>query len=305
MADPKLNTLSHFNHNNHVFRAENGKSGGSGSCTGRRGKDVVIQVPLGTKIFCSKTHKLLGDMIQYRNIPLMVARGGRRGLGIRNNRVKKNIIHKKNKDVIQNRIQGEVGECKNLLLELNLIADVGIVGLPNSGKSSFVRIISKATPKVADYPFTTLVPQLGSVKVDGYADNNRFIIADIPGIIKGASSGCGLGLRFLKHLTRCRMLLHFVDINSVDDSDPVKNIIDIEQELSNYDAQLINKPRWLVFNKIDLLTQSELFKKIDVIVKSVQWSGRYYAISIKHNVNISELCYDIMNCIVHHAEVYR
>ncbi|URJ24018.1 GTPase ObgE [Blochmannia endosymbiont of Camponotus sp.] len=289
LADPNINTLNYF-HSNCVFRAGHGQCGRSRGCTGKRGKDVVVKVPWGTRVSYKKTNKLLGDMgIHHKR--LMVAKGGRHGLGNGHfkSSVRRNVLN----------THGSTGEFQHLLLELLLIANVGIFGLPNSGKSSFIRMISAAKPKVADYPFTTLVPYLGVVQINNY---DRFIIADIPGVIKGASHGLGLGMRFLKHLEHCQILLHFIDIAPVDGSDPLENIITIQHELSNYNTNLVSKPCWLIFNKIDLLERHAAEKRINHVISSLKWKGRYYSISSVHNTNISSLCNSIMKFIIHHTQ---
>lgn len=289
LADSNINTLNYF-HSNRVFRAEHGQCGRSRGCTGKRGKDLIVKVPWGTRVSYKKTNKSLGDMGIDQKW-LMVAKGGRHGLG--NGHFKFSSRRKELCDT-----HGAVGEFQHLRLELLLIANVGIFGLPNSGKSSFIRTISSAKPKVADYPFTTLVPYLGVVQINNY---DRFVIADIPGIIKGASNGLGLGMRFLKHLEHCQILLHFVDIAPVDSSDPLNNIITIKHELSNYDENLVKKPCWLIFNKIDLLEQYVVKKKINHIISSLKWRGRYYSISSMYNTNVSSLCNNIMQFIIHHT----
>lgn len=297
LADSNMNTLGYFN-DNRVFRAGNGGKGRSRFCTGSRGKDIIIKVPQGTRVSCQKTNQLLGDMVigNFGISRLLVAKGGRHGIGNKNFRFLNQRLRSGVKRFVEHRIQGMPGEIQHLLLELFLIADVGLFGLPNSGKSSFIRTVSKAKPKVADYPFTTLEPYLGVVQVDPIL-NNSFIVADIPGIIKGASRGLGLGMQFLKHLKFCKMLLHFVDLNVLDYFNLINDILDIEKELNNYDAKLITKKRWLVFNKIDLLDKFESKKRIDYIIRALKWKEPYYFISVINNINITLLCNDIMRFI--------
>ncbi|URJ28079.1 Obg family GTPase CgtA [Candidatus Blochmannia vicinus (nom. nud.)] len=290
LADPNVNTLNYF-HFHHIFRAGHGQCGRSRGCTGKKGKDIFVKVPYGTRVSDKKTNELLGEIDSHKKW-LMVAKGGRHGFG--NGHFKYDPRHKKLCST-----HGGAGEFQHLNLELLLIADVGILGLPNSGKSSFIRVISSAKPKVADYPFTTLVPYLGVVQINDY---DRFVIADIPGIIKGASNGSGLGMRFLKHLEHCQILLHFIDIAPLDNSDPLENIITIRHELNNYSKKLICKPCWLIFNKIDLLERYVVEKKIEYIISSLQWKGRYYSISSTHNTNISLLCDSIMKFIIYHGQ---
>ncbi|WP_159714841.1 GTPase ObgE [Blochmannia endosymbiont of Camponotus nipponensis] len=288
LADPNMNTLHYF-YSNRVFRAGHGQCGRGRGCTGKKGKDVIVKVPWGTRVSYQKTDKLLGDMGSHQKC-LKVATGGRHGLG--NGHFKYSLRCRKE---LCN-THGAVGVTQHLLLESLLIANVGLLGLPNSGKSSFIRIVSSAKPKVADYPFTTLVPHLGVVQINSY---DRFVIADIPGIIKGASNGAGLGIRFLKHLEHCQILLHFIDIAPVDNSDPLENIVTIKHELSNYNEHLICKPCWLVFNKIDLLEKYVAEKRIEYIISALKWKGRYYSISSKHNINVLFLCNSIMQFINH------
>lgn len=283
LADSSFITLSYFN-SCRVFRAGHGKCGRNGGRTGKKGKDIFIKVPWGTKVLQKKTNKLLGNMNSFQKC-LMVAKGGRHGIG--NGYYRSRFLYQKK--------CGIKGEHQDLLLELSLIADVGIFGLPNSGKSSFIRAVSSAKPKVADYPFTTLTPCLGVVQVSNY---DRFVIADIPGIIKGASTGLGLGLHFLKHLQRCKMLLHFVDIAPEDRSDPIQNIIAINNELCNYNNELNCKPCWLVFNKIDLLDKFEMYKRMKYILNTLKWTSRYYYISSMYKIYVSSLCSEIMQFII-------
>lgn len=285
LADSSLNTLNYFS-TRRVFRAGHGQCGRSRGRTGKKGRDLFIRVPWGTRVLYQNTNKLLGNIDQNQTL-LMVAQGGSHGVG---NGYYRSCLHRK----ISQKLHGNKGECQHLFLELLLIADVGVFGLPNSGKSSFLRVVSEAKPKVADYPFTTLVPCLGMVRVSDYG---RFIIADIPGIMEGASNGLGLGVRFLKHLERCKMLLHFVDIAPVDNSDPLQNIITIENELYTYNNELIRKPCWLIFNKIDLLKRREMHRKIRYIINSLQWTERYYFISSMYSINVSSLCSSIMQFI--------
>ena len=178
-----------------------------------------------------------------------------------------------------------------------LLADVGMLGLPNAGKSTFIRAVSAAKPKVADYPFTTLVPSLGVAKAD---DANRFVVADIPGLIEGAADGAGLGIRFLKHLERCRVLIHLVDINPIDGSDPADNMAIIEAELFRYSEKLAEKPTWLVFNKIDTMSDEEARERAEDIVERLGWDGDYYLISAATGKNVPVLCRDIMDFIIAH-----
>lgn len=283
-VDSRINTLNHF-YSCRIFRAGHGQFGRSGGRTGKKGSDVVIKVPWGTKVFIKETNSVLGNMDENQKY-LMVARGGVHGVG--------NGYFRSNCRNINQKIHGLKGECQNLLLELLLVADVGIFGLPNSGKSSFLRAVSSAKPKVANYPFTTLSPYLGVVSINEY---DKFVVADVPGIVQGASKGLGLGMRFLKHLERCKMLLHFVDLAPEDNSDLVKNIITIKRELYNYNDILIYKPCWLVFNKIDLLKKYEVNRRIKYVLNELKWTGCYYYISSIYKINTDLLCNGIMRFI--------
>ena len=190
---------------------------------------------------------------------------------------------------------GTPGEKRDLQLELMLLADVGMLGLPNAGKSTFIRAVSAAKPKVADYPFTTLVPSLGVVRMD---NEKSFVVADIPGLIEGAAEGAGLGIRFLKHLERCRVLLHLIDIDPIDGSDPVENARIIVGELEKYSEKLAAKPRWLVFNKIDLLDREEAEQRAKAIADALGWEGEHYLISAATQQGVNPLCWDVMNFII-------
>ncbi|SPP32058.1 GTPase Obg [Arsenophonus endosymbiont of Aleurodicus floccissimus] len=242
LADENLNTLIDYRFET-IFQAERGQNGQSRDCTGKRGQDKTIKVPVGTRIRDFSTRKIVGDMTRHGQ-RLMVAKGGFHGLG--NTRFKSSVNR-----APRQKTMGTKGETRELLLELILLADVGMLGMPNAGKSTFIRSVSAAKSKVADYPFTTLVPSLGVVRMDS---EQSFVIADIPGLIEGAAEGIGLGIRFLKHLERCTILLHLIDICPIDGSDPAQNAKIIDAELEKYSEKLAQKPRWLVFNKIDLLT---------------------------------------------------
>lgn len=285
LADENLNTLID-NRFVKAFRAESGQNGQSSNCSGKRGKDIIIKVPVGTRVKDQGTGEILGDMNRHEK-KLMVAKGGWHGLG--NTRFKSSVNR-----IPRQKTLGTIGEARNILLELLLLADVGMLGLPNAGKSTFIRAVSKAKPKVADYPFTTLVPSLGVVRMD---HEQSFVIADVPGLIEGASDGVGLGIRFLKHLERCRVLLHLVDIAPINESNPVKNAKIIIKELNQYSENLANKPCWLVFNKVDLLDKKEVAKCTQAVVASIGWKGDYYLISAANREGVNALCWDIINFI--------
>ena len=245
VTDSNLNTLVDYRFTK-FYKAERGQNGMSSDCTGARGQDIYLKVPVGTRITDAETAEVLGDL-RKENEVLCVARGGRHGYGNTHFKSPTNRAPRQ-------KTNGTPGERRILELELLLVADVGLLGLPNAGKSTFIRSVSAARPKVADYPFTTLVPNLGVVKT---GDGESFVIADVPGLIEGAAQGAGLGHRFLRHLERCRVLLHLVDALPVDGSDPVENARVIEKELKEYAHDLYDKPRWLVLNKVDLLEGGE------------------------------------------------
>ncbi|WP_127957193.1 Obg family GTPase CgtA [Serratia microhaemolytica] len=284
-ADENLNTLIDYRFEK-SFRAERGQNGQGRDCTGKRGKDVVIKVPVGTRVKDQGTGEIIGDMTQHQQ-RLMVAKGGWHGLG--NTRFKSSVNR-----APRQKTMGTKGEIRELLLELLLLADVGMLGLPNAGKSTFIRAVSAAKPKVADYPFTTLVPSLGVVRMDS---EQSFVVADIPGLIEGAHEGAGLGIRFLKHLERCRVLLHLVDIAPIDGSDPTENAKIIINELNQYSEKLAQKPRWLVFNKIDTLDQQEAVERAKVIAEGIGWHDNYYLISAATRAGVDLLCWEVMNFI--------
>ncbi|KMW71493.1 GTPase CgtA [Photorhabdus luminescens subsp. luminescens] len=282
LADENLNTLIDYRFEK-SFRAERGQNGQSRDCTGKRGQDITIKVPVGTRVRDAATGEVLGDMIRHEQ-RLMVAKGGFHGLG--NTRFKSSVNR-----APRQRTMGTSGETRELMLELMLLADVGMLGMPNAGKSTFIRAVSAAKPKVADYPFTTLVPSLGVVRMD---NEQSFVVADIPGLIEGASDGAGLGIRFLKHLERCRVLLHLIDICPVDESNPVENARIIVNELQQYSEKLAEKPRWLVFNKVDLLEPEEAKQRAQAIADELGWEGDFYMISAINRLGVKALCWDIM-----------
>ncbi len=285
VADENLNTLIDYRFEK-SFRAERGQNGQSRDCTGKRGKDITVKVPVGTRVIDQGTGETLGDMTRHQQT-LMVAKGGWHGLG--NTRFKSSV----NRSPRQ-KTMGTPGEKRDLQLELMLLADVGMLGLPNAGKSTFIRAVSAAKPKVADYPFTTLVPSLGVVRMDS---EQSFVIADIPGLIEGAAEGAGLGIRFLKHLERCRVLLHLIDIAPIDESDPVENARIILGELEKYSDKLFNKPRWLVFNKVDLIDDEEAQTRAKAIAEALGWEDKYYLISAASRQGVTDLCWDVMSFI--------
>ncbi|MDG2297669.1 MAG: GTPase ObgE, partial [Gammaproteobacteria bacterium] len=276
-----LNTLIDFRVNNQ-FRADYGQSGKSKNRSGLSGEDLVIFVPCGTKISNLETGEEIGDLLNEGD-QCLVANGGYGGKG--NARFKSS----RNRAPRQS-TEGSSGEKRKLLLELNLLADVGLLGYPNAGKSTFIRCISAAKPKVADYPFTTLSPNLGLVRVDY---ENSFVVADVPGIIEGASEGTGLGIEFLKHLSRTSILLHIVDLFDPQDVSGVcESIRALVLELEKFDSGLYEKERWLIFNKTDLLENPQ--KKISQVLDSLEWKGPVFAISAATSNGTADLRDQIM-----------
>ncbi|MGF1757981.1 Obg family GTPase CgtA [Photobacterium sagamiensis] len=282
LADENVNTLIDYRFER-FHSAPRGENGRGGNCTGKRGEDCILRVPVGTRAVDEETGEIIADLTQH-GMKIMAAKGGFHGLG--NTRYKSSVNR-----APRQKSMGTKGEIRHLRLELLLLADVGMLGLPNAGKSTFIRAVSAATPKVADYPFTTLVPSLGVVRVDS---DRSFVVADIPGLIEGAADGAGLGIRFLKHLERCRILLHMIDLLPADGSDPVENAFTILNELDKYSEKLANKPRWIIFNKVDLLSEEDAQAKIDEILGALAWEGDYYSISGLNRMGTKELTYDLM-----------
>lgn len=280
-ADENLNTLIDYRFER-FHRAERGQNGQRTNCTGKRGSDLVLKVPVGTRAIDADTLEVLGETMK-NGQKLMVAKGGFHGLG--NARFKSSTNR-----APRQKSNGTPGDIRNLKLELLLLADVGLLGLPNAGKSTFIRSVSAAKPKVADYPFTTLVPNLGVVRLDA---QKSFVIADIPGLIEGAADGAGLGIRFLKHLERCRVLLHMIDLLPTDQSDPIENARTIIGELEKYSPELASKPRWLVFNKVDLLLPEEADELCDKIREALDWDAPHFQISAFQKQGTESLCHDI------------
>ena len=281
-ADRNINTLIDYRYTR-VFRAQRGENGRSAECYGAKGEDMVLRVPVGTTVSDKATGQLLIDLAEHGQ-RVMLAKGGNGGLG---NVHFKSSINRAPRQCTS----GEAGEEFELYLELKVLADVGLLGMPNAGKSTFIRSVSAAKPKVADYPFTTLHPNLGVVRVD---TNRSFVIADIPGLIEGAAEGAGLGHQFLRHLARTRLLLHLVDLAPFDDNvNPVQEARAIVEELRKYDESLYNKPRWLVLNKIDMLEDAEA--RTEDFVRELGWEGRCFAISAINGAGCKELTYAIMD----------
>jgi len=289
IADRNINTLVDYRYTR-TFRAQRGENGGSSECYGAKGEDCILRVPVGTVISDKATGSLIVDLAEHDQ-KVLIAKGGAHGLG---NVHFKSSVNRSPRQCTK----GQEGESFELYLELKVLADVGLLGMPNAGKSTFIRSVSAAKPKVADYPFTTLHPNLGVVRVDA---NRSFVIADVPGLIEGAADGAGLGVQFLRHLARTSLLLHLVDIAPFDEAiDPVAEAKAIVNELKKYDESLYNKPRWLVINKIDMVDD---VKKIAAdFVKKYGWQGPVFAISAINGVGCKELTYAIMD---HLDEVKR
>ena len=281
-GDNDLNTLIDFRFQP-KYRAQNGKSGKSKNCTGAKGEDLILKVPVGTSIFDHNTEEFLGD-ITASGQRLLVAQAGFHGLG--NTRFKSSVNR-----APRQTSPGSEGEHRDLKLELKVLADVGLLGLPNAGKSTFIRAVSSARPKVADYPFTTLVPNLGVVKVQ---EHRSFVVADIPGLIGGASEGAGLGVRFLKHLTRCRILLHLVDMVPVDGTDPIENMQSITQELALFSDTLANREIWLVLNKTDLIPEDEREARCQEVIEALNWQGKVFDIAAISQQGTDQVTHAVM-----------
>jgi GTP-binding protein len=289
VADNSLNTLVDFRFQPR-YRAQSGLKGGKGNCTGASGDDLIVRVPVGTSVYEADTEELMGDLVEPGQ-RLLVAKGGFHGLG--NARFKSSVNRSPRKTT-----NGTPGEVRRLQLQLKVVADVGLLGLPNAGKSSLITAVSSARPRVADYPFTTLVPNLGVVRVGD--DGGSFVMADIPGLIEGASEGAGLGIRFLKHLARTRVLLHLVDVAPVDQSDPAESARIIIEELEKFSPVLAAKERWLVLNKMDLLTPEEQEEMLEHVRSSLDWQGRIFCISAALREGTRELSEALMEEVNQH-----
>src|SRR4051812_24538796 len=270
-ADRNINTLVEYRFAR-IHRAKDGARGGSSNCSGAAGPDIDLPVPVGTIIRDAETGDLVADLAKDHD-RVVLARGGQGGLG--------NVHFKSSVNRAPRQFtRGEPGESRRLALELRVLADVGLLGLPNAGKSSFIRAVSSARPKVADYPFTTLNPSLGVVRVG----HSSFVIADIPGLIEGAADGAGLGHQFLRHLTRTRVLLHIVDLT---DENPVQSVRALAAELKKYDETLYRKSRWLVLNKIDALNDAQA--RAEKAVRALRWKRPWFAISALSGEGCEEL----------------
>jgi len=284
VADRNINTLVDFRYTR-MFRAERGENGGSSDCYGKGGEDIYMRMPVGTIITDTDTGERIADL-SHDGKQVLVARGGRGGLGNLHFKSSTNRAPRK-------KTMGQAGERKSLSLELKVVADVGLLGLPNAGKSTFIRSVSAAKPKVADYPFTTLHPNLGVVRTDA---GRSFVIADVPGLIEGAADGAGLGHRFLRHLSRTGVLLHLVDIAPFDpEADPVRDAKAIVAELEKYDPELAAKPRWLVINKIDLVEPEEREARIRAFLDAYGEPERWFAIAAINGENTRPLIFALQD----------
>jgi GTP-binding protein len=282
IADRNLNTLIDYRYTR-SFRGQKGENGRGADCYGKGGEDMELRMPVGTVITDLGSGEVIADL-DHDGKRALIAKGGNGGLG--NIHFKSSINRAPRQST-----PGQAGEQRELKLELKVLADVGLLGLPNAGKSTFIRAVSAARPKVADYPFTTLHPNLGVVRVD---DNRSFVIADIPGLIEGAAEGAGLGHRFLKHLQRTGLLLHLVDIAPFDpEADPARDAKAILKELKKYDEALYKKPRWLVINKIDLVPEEEREARIAALVKSYK-PKKHFAVSAISGKGCREVCFAVM-----------
>lgn len=290
IADDDTNTLVDYRYTRR-FRAERGKNGRGANCAGHGGDDIVIKVPVGTTVVDVASGDVIGDMVEDRQ-RLLVAAGGRGGLG--NTHFKSST----NRSPRQH-TSGIPGEVREIRLELKVLADVGLLGLPNAGKSTFIRAVSAAKPKVADYPFTTLVPNLGVVDVDRH---RSFVMADIPGLIEGAAEGAGLGIRFLKHLARTRILLHIIDVQPIDGSDPAQNAQAIMDELAKFSPALAELPLVLVLNKLDQIPQETHNEWCTHIVAELGWTGPVFRCSGLTGEGTKQVAYYLMDQIEQEME---
>ena len=281
VADEGLNTLVDFRHQR-SFKAQRGQNGMGSQMYGKGGEDHTIRVPVGTMITNVDTDEVIGDLTGHGQ-RMLVAQGGKGGLG--NIHFKTSVNRAPRKAT-----PGTPGDVRELKLELRLLADVGLLGFPNAGKSTFIRAVSAATPRVADYPFTTLHPNLGVVRL---GTDSSFVIADIPGLIEGASDGAGLGIQFLRHVARTSLLLHIVDIAPIDGSDVAAQVRAIEQELEKFNPELLERPRWLVLNKADMLAEDERQAVAERIVAELGWTQPWFMVSAIARDNTMAVCQQV------------
>jgi GTP-binding protein len=283
MADRNINTLVDYRFSK-LHKAKNGENGRGSDCYGKGAEDIVLRMPVGTLIIDQNDGEIVADLTEHGQ-QVLLAKGGEGGWGNIHFKTSTNRAPRQKTD-------GKEGERRELRLELKVLADVGLLGMPNAGKSTFITAVSNARPKIADYPFTTLHPNLGMVRV---SHEKSFVIADIPGLIEGAAEGAGLGIQFLRHLQRTRLLLHIVDLAPFDNVDPVKEARAIVKELQKYDESLYEKPRWLVLNKLDMVPDDERKKRVKDFIKRFKWTGPVYEISALTREGCEELVQDIYN----------
>ena len=284
VVESGLNTLADFRYTR-TFRAKNGSRGSGKNCTGGAGANCEVRVPIGTLVFDADSNELITDMVDVSQRSV-VAYGGKGGAG--------NAQFKSSTNRAPRRTTpGEMGEERRLHLELQVLADVGLLGLPNAGKSTLLRAVSGARPKVGEYPFTTLYPQLGIVE----HESDRFVMADIPGLIKGAATGAGLGISFLRHLRRTRLLLHVVDMGTEKSSESINAIRTVEQELKSFDEKLATRSRWMILNKADLVPQGEADRAGAELMEALSWSGPWYVISAATGEGCESLMGDVFSWI--------
>ena len=283
VADRNINTLVDYRFSR-LHKARNGENGRGADCYGKGADDIMLRMPVGTLIIDQNDGEIVADLTEHGQ-QVLLAKGGEGGWG--------NIHFKTSTNrAPRQKSEGKEGERRELRLELKVLADVGLLGMPNAGKSTFISAVSNARPKIADYPFTTLHPNLGMVRV---SHEKSFVIADIPGLIEGAAEGAGLGIQFLRHLQRTRLLLHIVDLAPFDNVDPVKEAKAIVKELQKYDDSLHDKPRWLVLNKLDMVPEADRKKRVKDFVKKFGWKGPAYEISALTRDGCEELVQDIYN----------
>ena len=288
-ADRNINTLIDYRYAR-IHRAKRGENGRGAECYGKGAEDILLRVPVGTVLTDADSGEFIADLATH-GARTLAAKGGKGGLG--------NIHFKSSTNRAPRQCTpGEKGEQRRIRFELKVLADVGLLGMPNAGKSTLIRAISAAKPKVADYPFTTLAPNLGVVRTD---EGRSFVVADIPGLIEGAAEGAGLGHRFLRHLARTRILLHLVDIVPLDpEADPVRDAKAIVMELKHYDQALFDKPRWLVLNKLDLVPEDERAARVKAFVKAFKWKGPVFAIAAVNGTGCRELVWKLQDWLDAH-----